>query len=64
MAQDEMDDELYDDIMEAYAEGFVPGYGGSADGEACSGSEAEQKKPSVVAVSASASGDFPEDIPF
>ena len=61
MDEDFCDNELYDDIMEAYAEGFVPCYGGGGDDgkeEACRA----DKKPPVV--SDFDSGDFPEDIPF
>ena len=62
-----IEDELYDDIMEAYAEGFVPCYGGGSDNE-----DMAQKESARTAAITKASdinhdfppGDFPEDIPF
>lgn len=61
----EIDDELWAEMMEAYAEGFVSGGGG--DGGVSD--EAENADPKKARKSAGKKAapdvaDFPEDIPF
>ena len=72
-----MEDELYDDIMEAYAQGFVPFYGGGGDDNGCGAGDgdnenmAQKESARTAAITKvsdinhdSDSGDFPENIPF
>ena len=65
MDEDICDNELYDDMMEAYAQGFVLCYGGVCDTEGD-----EESYPVAEASSESdvihefSSSEFPEDIPF
>ena len=54
MDEDFCDNELYDDMMEAYAQGFVLCYGGVCD------TEGDEEIHPV----AEASSEFPEAIPF
>ena len=69
--ENEIDDELWADMMEAYAQGFVSGVGGcSYDVESNLASSEDEKidsektaKSSEKAASPDES-DFPEDIPF
>ena len=72
-----MEDELYDDIMEAYAQGFVPCYGGGGSDIGCGADDDDNEnmaqKESVRAAEITKAsdinydfppGEFPEDIPF
>ena len=68
-------DELYDDMMEAYAQGFVPCYGGgdssgeSGDGDNENMAQKKSARPAAITKASDIkhdfdSGEFSEDIPF
>ena len=68
----EIDDDLWADMMEVYAQGFVSGGGGGCSDDvegnlAASENEKTDSEKSVISFGKSASpyeSDFPEDIPF